>query len=606
MLSVGDELKDGFDISINYLDENISFIDDIKTFYIRRKDVTTEYLTSLKKINVEMLDLITKNSINISVGSKPIMTPGSLVNSTITTVRKLVNDNVDKDLNKINDIVINDLTSLINDLKNLSMYLKNIYKEMTNNYQTICETNLNSFKKKYDEATKNMEQARAKGSSSDKITKREVSMNEAKNLYLIEIALANRVKDKLYFQDIPELLDLLQNTVKFKVQQFNNVLTKHLNNCIANSNTNITVYQEEINFLKENLPDLDVEMFIKHNKKPWQEPQDKVFIASPIWYEEPVFNVKLEQDLKILSTKYKKALEDRTYLQSEISKQLDSMKSLRNEILASSKKGGLNFTILKQYSAALQRFTDLENQNLRVEVVIDSLKNNFKNIDLDNLNFKEEKQKSGLFSKFKIGRNKSKSSNKGSADIADSRYEESIYSNDDVASTINSFAASSISTPAVNTEIHRERKPSVPLESSNSLASANAIALYQYQAQDSDETDISPNDKLKTLKHDINGWTQVINLNNGKTGNVPTSYLKITESSAQTSKVPPTVAPRRKKTTNSDNPKVLCKYEYIAQGDDEISIHPGDQIEVLRAEDENGWALGLCNGNQGLFPVSYC
>ena len=73
MLSVGDELKDGFDISINYLDENISFIDDIKTFYIRRKDVTTEYLTSLKKINVEMLDLITKNSINISVGSKPML-----------------------------------------------------------------------------------------------------------------------------------------------------------------------------------------------------------------------------------------------------------------------------------------------------------------------------------------------------------------------------------------------------------------------------------------------------------------------------------------------------------------------------------------------------
>mgnify|MGYP004708738227 CR=1 FL=1 len=447
MLSVGDELKDGFDISINYLDENITFIEDIKSFYIKRKDVTREYLMSLKKINVEMLDLITKKSINISVGSKPIMTPGSLVNSTITTVRKLVNDNTDKDLNKINEIVINDLTNLINDLKNLSMYLKNIYKEMMNNYQTICETNLNSYKKKYDEATKHMEQARAKGSSSEKITKREVAMNEAKNLYLIEIALANRVKDKLYFQDIPELLDLLQNSVKFKVQQFNTVLTKHLNNCIVNATANISVFKEEIEFLKENLPDLDVEMFIKHNKKPWQEPQDKVFIASPIWYEEPVFNVKLEQDLKIWSTKYKKALEDRSYLQSEISKQLDSMKSLRTQIISESEKGGLNFNLLKQYSAALQRFTDLENQNLRVEVIIDSLKNNFKDIDLDNLNFKEEKRKSGIFSKFKLGRNKSKSSHKGSTENTDSRYEESVYSNDDVASTMNSFAASSIRTP---------------------------------------------------------------------------------------------------------------------------------------------------------------
>lgn len=266
MLSVGDELKDGFDISIDYLDQNIGFIEDIKEFYIKRKEVTKDYLMNIKKINVDMLDLITKNSINISVGSKPIMTPGSLVNSSITTVRKLVNDNTDKELNKINDIVINDLTSLINDLKNLSMYLKNIYKEMMNNYHAICETNLNNYKKKYDEATKSMEQARAKGSSSDKITKREVAMNEAKNLYLIEIALANRVKDKLYFQDIPELLDLLQNTVKFKVQKFNTYLTKHLNNRIVNANSNISVYKEEINYLTENLPDLDVEMFIKHNK----------------------------------------------------------------------------------------------------------------------------------------------------------------------------------------------------------------------------------------------------------------------------------------------------------------------------------------------------
>lgn len=603
MLSVGDELKDGFDISIDYLDQNIGFIEDIKEFYIKRKEVTKDYLMNIKKINVDMLDLITKNSINISVGSKPIMTPGSLVNSSITTVRKLVNDNTDKELNKINDIVINDLTSLINDLKNLSMYLKNIYKEMMNNYHAICETNLNNYKKKYDEATKSMEQARAKGSSSDKITKREVAMNEAKNLYLIEIALANRVKDKLYFQDIPELLDLLQNTVKFKVQKFNTYLTKYLNNCIVNANSNISVYKEEINYLTENLPDLDVEMFIKHNKKPWQEPQDKVFIASPIWYEEPVFNVKLEEDLKILSIKYKKAIDDKTYLQSEISKQLDSMKSLRSQILEAGEKNGLGFTLLKQYSASLQRFTDLENQNLRVEVIIDSLKNNFKDIDLDNLNFKEEKRKSGILSKFKLGRNKSKSSNKGSSEVIDNRYEDTHDQSDDVASTMNSFAASSISATGINTEIHRENKPTFA-QTSSSSATPNAIALYPYQAQDADEIDIAPNDKLRTLKNDVNGWTQVLNVNSEKTGNIPTSYMKVTETST-TQKVPPTVVPRRKKAT-SENPKVLCKYEYTAQGDDEISIRPGDQIEVLRPEDENGWALGLCNGNKGLFPMSYC
>ena len=116
--------------------------------------------------------------------------------------------------------------------------------------------------------------------------------------------------------------------------------------------------------------------------------------------------------------------------------------------------------------------------------------------------------------------------------------------------------------------------------------------------------------KLITLKTDINGWTQIMNVSTGRSGNVPTSYIKITEPSvlAQTPKVPPAVVPRRKKaaTASSENPKMVCKFEYAAQGDDEISISPGDQIEVLRPEDENGWALGKMNGQQGLFPVSYC
>lgn len=621
MISVGDELKDGFDISINYLEENITFIDNIKQYYIKRKQLTDLHLQNLKKLNLEQLDLITKQSINVSVGSKPIMTPGSLTNSTITTFKTIVNNDnkFDTETIKINDIIINELSTLINDLRQLSQYLSNMYKQMMNNFTNISETNLNSFKKKYDEATKNMEQARSKGSSSDKILRKEIAMNECKNNYLIEISLANRVKDKLYFQDIPELLDLLQNVVKYKIQGFNKALTKNLNNNITNYNNKISILKEDITFVQENIPDLDIEMFIKHNKKPWQEPQDKVFIPSSIWYEEAVFNVKLEDDLKILSKKFKQALNDKNSLQDNINKNLEILKNLRGELTSSETDSkGLSLATLKQYCSHLQRFTELENENLRVQVVIDSLKNNFKDIDLDNLNFKEEKKHTGIFSKLKLGRKKSIKSN-SQAHTGDTATLGSVddYDSDDVSSTMHSLASTHVSSHN-HVEISRANKPHFDENygSSQSLitpSSANATALYPYTEQASDEISMNSNDSLTTLSGDNNGWTQVLNHSTNKKGNVPTSYIKIFSSGsgdAASSKKqpPPVVAPRRKKTITKEAAKktMVCKYEYEAQGDDEISISPGDTIEVLRDADENGWALGLINGNQGLFPVSYC
>lgn len=605
MLSVGDELKDGFDISIDYLEENITFIDNIKQYYIKRKQLEDVHLANLKKLNIDQLELVTKQSINVSVGSKPIMTPGSLTNSTITTFKNIINNDnkFDNETSKMNDIIINELSILINDMRQLCLYLNNMYKQMFNNFTNISETNLNAFKKKYDESTKSMEQARSKGGNQQKLLKKEIAMNECKNNYLIEISLANRVKDKLYFQDIPEILDLLQNVIKYKIQNFNFILTKSLNNNIENYNNKISILKENIEFVNENLPNLDIEMFIKHNKKPWQEPQDKVFIPSSIWYEEAIFNVKLEDDLKILSKKYKEALNDKSSLEESMKKNLAVLKSLREELSSSdADKKGLSLSTLKQYCSHLQKFTELENENLRVQVVIDSLNNNFKDIDLDHLNFKEEKKQSGLFSRFKLGRKKSK----GSASIASSSIDNGDdydTNSDDVSSAMHSLASNQISS-ATHPEISRATKP--VFSSNGGGSSANATALYPYTPQADDETSMNANDPLTTLSADNNGWTQVLNISTNTKGNVPTSYITINVAHGHDDKKqPPAVTPRRRKNTTT-NKTVVCKFEYQAQGDDEISIYPGDNIELLKDADENGWALGSVNGQQGLFPISYC
>lgn len=45
-------------------------------------------------------------------------------------------------------------------------------------------------------------------------------------------------------------------------------------------------------------------------------------------------------------------------------------------------------------------------------------------------------------------------------------------------------------------------------------------------------------------------------------------------------------------------------YDYQADGEDEISFDPDDIIEDIDEVDE-GWWMGTCHGQRGLFPANY-
>lgn len=53
-------------------------------------------------------------------------------------------------------------------------------------------------------------------------------------------------------------------------------------------------------------------------------------------------------------------------------------------------------------------------------------------------------------------------------------------------------------------------------------------------------------------------------------------------------------------------PIAQCKalYPYTPNLNDELSLHPGDILSVYRQQDD-GWWLGECNGNVGIFPATY-
>lgn len=57
---------------------------------------------------------------------------------------------------------------------------------------------------------------------------------------------------------------------------------------------------------------------------------------------------------------------------------------------------------------------------------------------------------------------------------------------------------------------------------------------------------------------------------------------------------------------NSVQPIAQCKalYAYTPNLTDELALQPGDLLSVYRQQDD-GWWLGECKGNVGIFPATY-
>ena len=111
-----------------------------------------------------------------------------------------------------------------------------------------------------------------------KLDEKQVIMNNGKNEYLIKINVANRLKDKYYYQDVPEILDYLQELNEDRVELMNKLL-KNASIIERNSADKVKEKLHAIDqTIEQNNPKLDITMFIKHNAVDWKEPQDFYFI----------------------------------------------------------------------------------------------------------------------------------------------------------------------------------------------------------------------------------------------------------------------------------------------------------------------------------------
>lgn len=641
-ISIGNEIKDGFKKTDKWVKANIGFIGEMESFYRQRALIEREYADKLQKLTSESFQKVSKLSPTLSVGEEPSITPGSLECASVVAWKEVLiqTENISKEKRTLaNNFEVNVAASL-NKLQNKYSAIRDRWKSFDDELTSIRDKNYNEMsikKKNYDSSCEAMENQRSKAlknqseRAQEKLAKREAEMNIAKNDYLITISVCNRLKDKYYYQDTPELLDGLQDLNEAKVSKVNSIW---LSSSILerDSNTKINKFIDSIDIvIKQNLPKLDTAMYVKHNMANWVEPVDFNYIPSQIWHddEKMIVNDSTLTNLKIKLNNSCSIYENYTQTCNDEKQSVEELLIQRNklvgdtfnEVQIKSPEDYQNFEdLLVKSIQTLQKFTNDDTKRVMAEVEIETIQAATGDIDMTiTMPIQKEKKSKFGFLKFKhLDLN-----NDGYNDDNEPQIQQLTESVNDITiqptnRKTRMFSSLGKLVDAYNTPANqrvpslsfsnggRSRSTSVstPISttattSTNIITTKIATALYDYQSNGDDELSMSSGETFTIVESDDgSGWTYVSD-SSGNQGLVPTSYIKIEE---QQKRQGPKVSPRK-------NARLIKKmkilYDYDAQGDDELSVRAGDIAVITNEDDGSGWTEGEINGVSGLFPTSY-
>lgn len=605
-ISIGNELKDSFKPTSKWINNGINWLGDIEEFYRERASIEKEYANKLKDLTKRHFEKKAKNSSHLSVGDEPQITPGSLEsasvvlwNEVLTQTEAIAEEKIA--FNKeINSKIAENLVSLKGKSSRISKHIETI-NEFLKSEKTAVEEEVNKSKKAYDNLCQSTENARQKNEKSPgekhqrKLEEKTIDMNVGKNEYLIKISIANRLKDKYYYQDVPEILDYYQELNESRVAVLNKLL-KNASIIERNSNDRI---KEKLHLIDstidQNNPKLDIAMFIKHNTIDWKEPADFYYIPCDIWHDDESLITK-EPELTTLKKELSTSLTNHQRLEDLCLASKQKLEELTNERKQDTANITLKFdTKLDDSLTILNRFMKDDSMRLRNEVQIEVIQNFAGDKDLRYV--EPAKQK-----KSKLGFLKSKKSATPT--------QGNVVPTDDDNYSLKS--AASHATSASHSGLFNLRRNRAQSNASSTISNGGGNqgkALYPYQASGADEASINAGDVFDIVDEDDgSGWT-MIHSANGQEGLVPTSYIEniphisTDDTGGSYKKKGPSVAPKRGAKRVQ---YVEALYDYNADGDDELSIKAGDKIVLIQDDtDGSGWTEGEIDGQRGLFPTSY-
>lgn len=596
-------------------------------------------------------------STTLSVGENPVITPGSLESASLVAWSEILNqtEQIGKDRLRISNEFNLQIADQVNGVATRFEDLRRRYAAYHEKLIDDRESFYNELKRaktSYDGACESMESARLKASKSfdrakDKAGRRladkEVEMNNEKNTYIIKINVANRVKDKYYHEDVPELLDHLQSLNETRVRMVNDFWNQAIRVEKGCCDRTHACLDSMSGVIAQNNPILDSAMFVKHNIAQWTEPTDFYFQESPIWHDDDAIITNdialqyLRRSLEVAQGK----LEEHSRTSASRAESYRALVGQRKSDLVNLDSGKVSkasyIELLGRTLAALQAVTYNETAKTIVAVEIETIEVAAGDKDLNSVTpIAETKKRKGILGLLSGGgashhqasaiNHQRQASIHDASSGAEGEFElksvKSISSHGAggggggfLSSFKNSIrkrsGSTSVSGAAGNGQAGDQRGTSSGYGSTGRM-------LYSYTGQQSGEVSMVEGEEFMIVEPDDGtGWV-IARKHNGEEGLVPATYYEavnnilpvpsITSVSttatgdSKSKKKGPSVAPRR---GGKKIRYVIAQYDYDATTEDEITIRAGDKIAVTLDDPGDGWTEGELNGMKGSFPTAY-
>jgi hypothetical protein len=148
-----------------------------------------------------------------------------------------------------------------------------------------------------------------------------------------------------------------------------------------------------------------------------------------------------------------------------------------------------------------------------------------------------------------------------------------------------------------------------------------AVVLFDYEKQKGDELNLIVGEVITNVTQVYHGWCE--GTKNGERGMFPDNFVQMrpatedvpspADREQQSEKTTPLVTPTEPasgESTDTDSGEVpkgqrgRVLYRFEAEGSDEISLEPGQIVDVLW-DGGDGWSQCRIGENDGYFPTSY-
>ncbi|EAS34825.3 actin polymerization protein Bzz1 [Coccidioides immitis RS] len=620
----GAELRDAFKPVNAWVSNGISWLDEIQQFYRERSAIEKEYASKLTALCRKYHDRKSKKSSSLSVGDTPAMTPGSLESASLTTWTTQLSA-IEAQAAERNKFGADLEFRIAEPLKQIAVKYEELRKnhgEWSGKLEKERDSSYNDLKKvkgKYDGVCQEVENRRKKMESAfdhgkakaqNAYQQQLLEMNNVKNTYLIAINVTNKLKERYYYEYVPELLDGLQDLNETRVAKLNSIWTLAAQlekSLISKTDEQIAHVISEI---PRNDPKLDSMMFIRHNVANWQEPQDMQFEPSPVWHDDAtmVIDEAAKIFLRNLLTKSKSQMKEMKGEADKKRREVENAKRVRQSIRDGKDKRD-EVEVVRAIFSMQEDLHQFNRKQLTAEVETSTITSVVGDLSLGakNHNFRPQT--------FKIPTN---------CDLCGER--------------IWGLSAKGFDCRDCGYTCHSKCEMKVPAECPGEQSKEEKKKLKAERQEAANETRPYKAATTTSSTAELPALSRRDTMNSLSSGYAASATRSTSALSSQTTdtgptELPATVSPAQKPTalrkhrivapppdqyvsapppisnggtaSRPSEPRGKMLYPYQANGEDEISVDEGQDVVIVEPDDGSGWMRVRTGSSTGLIPASY-